>query len=410
MLRLGTTACRKRGHMTQQPIDMHNWQWLPADDLIPYRLNAKTHPEEQIRNLMQSLRDYGWTRPITVNADRVIIIGHGILQAAKALGLEKVPVVIRDDLDEEEQRKLRNLDNKLSESPFDLDILQEDLQDLDLSAYTLDWDLNLPDPNQQDHFWEEEAEDTEESKAFEEKFKPKKTTDDCYTPDNVYEAVRSWAVDRYSLQGRKILRPFYPGGDYQNEDYPEGCCVIDNPPFSILSEIVRFYMERKISFFLFAPRLTLFGIASGLCNYLPVEASVTYENGARVATSFVTNMGEYKIEVNPDLYLAVKQADDENTKADELPNYEYPVNVITAPTTILAKYGVALRIRAEDASFTRALDAQKAEDKAIFGAGFLLSKKAAAEKAAAEKAAARRWQLSDRELQIIEDLGDPDAG
>ena len=135
--------------MKPKDIDMKNWQWLPADELIPYELNAKTHPEDQIRNLMQSLHDYGWTRPITANADRVIIIGHGILLAAKALGLEKVPVVIRDDLDEEEQRKLRNLDNKLSESPWDLDLLQEDLQDLDLSAYTLDWgvqlDLNLPE-------------------------------------------------------------------------------------------------------------------------------------------------------------------------------------------------------------------------------------------------------------------------
>ena len=390
--------------MKPNEIDMKNWQWLPVDDLEPYALNAKTHPDEQIRNLMQSLRDYGWTRPITVNADKVIIIGHGILLAAKALGLKKAPVVIRDDLDEEEQRKLRNLDNKLSESPWDLDLLQEDLQDLDLSAYNLDWDIDLTEENDRDHFWEQEAEDTEESKAFEEKFVPKKTTDDCYTPDNVYEAVKTWAVSRYGLQGCRIIRPFYPGGDYQAEEYPDGCAVIDNPPFSILSEIVRFYMGRGIRFFLFAPRLTLFSIASGICNYLPIECTVTYENGARVATSFVTNLGEYKIEVSPELYQAVKAADDENQKTEELPNYEYPVNVITAPTTCLAKYGVALRIRPEDASFTRALDAQREEDKAIFGAGFLL-----AEKAAAEKAAARKWQLSERELQIIRDLGTGDA-
>lgn len=129
--------------MKPNEIDMKNWQWLPIDDLVPYEMNAKTHPEEQIRNLMQSLKDYGWTRPITVNADKVIIIGHGILLAAKALGLEKAPVVIRDDLDEQEQRKLRNLDNKLGESPWDLDLLQEDLQGLDLSDYKLDWGVKL---------------------------------------------------------------------------------------------------------------------------------------------------------------------------------------------------------------------------------------------------------------------------
>ena len=410
--------------MKPNEIDMKNWQWLPVDDLEPYALNAKTHPDEQIRNLMQSLRDYGWTRPITVNADKVIIIGHGILLAAKALGLEKVPVVIRDDLDEEEQRKLRNLDNKLSESPWDLDLLQEDLQGLDLSDYKLDFpEIEDPDAagkDRQDHFWDQEAEDSEESKAFEEKFVPKKTTDDCYTPPNIYEAVLAWATERYGLQGRKIVRPFYPGGDYQQEDYPEGCVVLDNPPFSILSEIVRFYMERGIDFFLFAPRLSLFSVASGSAKYLPVEISVTYENGARVATSFVTSLGEYKIEVSPELYEAVLAAENENTKPEtELPNYEYPVYVVTAPTLRLARYGQALRILPGDALFVRALDEQRKEDKAIYGGGFLLSEKAAAEKAAAEKAAAEKaaqnpgssgapitWKLSDREQALIRGLSD----
>ena len=400
--------------MKPNEIDMKNWQWLPVDDLEPYALNAKTHPDEQIRNLMQSLRDYGWTRPITVNADKVIIIGHGILLAAKALGLKKAPVVIRDDLDEEEQRKLRNLDNKLSESPWDLDLLQEDLQGLDLSDYKLDFpEIEDPDAagkDRQDHFWDQEAEDSEESKAFEEKFVPKKTTDDCYTPPNIYEAVLAWATERYGLQGRKIVRPFYPGGDYQQEDYPEGCVVLDNPPFSILSEIVRFYMERGIDFFLFAPRLSLFSVASGSAKYLPVEISVTYENGARVATSFVTSLGEYKIEVSPELYEAVLAAENENTKPEtELPNYEYPVYVVTAPTLRLARYGQALRILPGDALFVRALDEQRKEDKAIYGGGFLLSEKAAAEKAAqnpGSSGAPITWKLSDREQALIRGLSD----
>ena len=44
--------------------------------------------------------------------------------------------------------------------------------------------------------------------GFLEKFKPKKTTDDCYTPKNVYETVKTWAVEEYSLQGREVVRPF----------------------------------------------------------------------------------------------------------------------------------------------------------------------------------------------------------
>ena len=47
--------------------------------------------------------------------------------------------------------------------------------------------------------------------------------------------------------------PFYPGGDYEREEYPQGCTVVDNPPFSILSKIVKHYQERGVGFFLFAP-------------------------------------------------------------------------------------------------------------------------------------------------------------
>lgn len=51
---------------------------------------------------------------------------------------------------------------------------------------------------------------------FVEKFKIKKTTDDCYTPPYIYDAVKSWAVNEYGLEGRPVVRPFYPGGDYEN--------------------------------------------------------------------------------------------------------------------------------------------------------------------------------------------------
>ena len=71
--------------------------------------------------------------------------------------------------------------------------------------------------------------------GFVEKFKPKKTTDDCYTPEPVYNAVRDWVVEEYGLDASKFVRPFYPNGDYENYDYPDDCVVVDNPPFSILA-------------------------------------------------------------------------------------------------------------------------------------------------------------------------------
>lgn len=50
------------------------------------------------------------------------------------------------------------------------------------------------------------------------------------------------------MGGRPIVRPFYPGGDYINFDYPADCVVIDNPPFSILAQIVAFYAKRGIDY------------------------------------------------------------------------------------------------------------------------------------------------------------------
>lgn len=63
---------------------------------------------------------------------------------------------------------------------------------------------------------------SEEYKAFVDKFKPKLTTDDCYTPPNIYETVKEWVFEHYNLdKSTKVIRPFYPGGNYEHAEYPE---------------------------------------------------------------------------------------------------------------------------------------------------------------------------------------------
>ena len=255
---------------------------------------------------------------------------------------------------------------------------------------------------------------------FVQKFEAKHTTDDCMTPEPVYQAVLDWARAEYNIGPEtRIVRPFWPGADYRAEDYSGDCMVIDNPPFSILSEICRWYQEHGVRFLLFAPTLTLFSTSRGEMNYIVCAATVTYENGAKVNTSFITNMGEWKIHCAPELQDAIMAADDAVQQAGktEIPKYNYPQNVCSAARLqYISRHGVELKIRAQDTCFIRALDAQKqAEGKAIYGAGFLLSDSAAAEKAAAEKAAAekaaaekanvRTWELSERELQIVAGLG-----
>ena len=130
------------------------------------------------------------------------------------------------------------------------------------------------------------------------KEKPK-TTDDCYTPLEIYEVVLDWANEKLNIGDRPIVRPFYPGGDFENYDYPENCVVVDNPPFSIFAKILRWYNEHGIDFFLFAPFLT--SIKEGV-TLVCTDTTITYENGAFVKTGFVTNMmGKLLCVTAPDL-------------------------------------------------------------------------------------------------------------
>ena len=253
---------------------------------------------------------------------------------------------------------------------------------------------------------------------FVDKFKAKKTTDDCYTPAHIYDAVRDWVVAEYGLSGREVVRPFYPGGDFERFPYPERCVVIDNPPFSILSKIVSWYESHEIDFFLFAPALTILSTAKGRTNAVISDSAITYENGAVVRTSFLTNLGEFRIHVSAELYaqIADAQARHKAETSVSRPKYVYPDNVLNAAVIQkIARYGQTLRIRPEDCAFIRGLDSQKSSGKTLFGSGMLLSDQAAAEKAAAEKAAAEKaaaekagavvWELSPRERRIVDALG-----
>lgn len=267
------------------------------------------------------------------------------------------------------------------------------------------------------------------SKTYEEfidKFKPKLTTDDCATPPLVYDAVKNWVCNEYGIDENKIVRPFWPGQDYTNAEYPDGCVVLDNPPFSILSKICEWYLDRGISFFLFAPSLTALS-GKNVCmrmNHIICDANIVYENGANVLTAFVTNLGdgETVIQTAPALGVAVKEAVEKLKKetARSLPKYDYPDNIVTAALMQrYSKYGVDFKVSRKDCVRVSKLDAQAECKKAIFGSGLLLSTDAAnrkreAERAAQERAAQERtaqeraathvWELSERERKIIEAL------
>lgn len=221
--------------------------------------------------------------------------------------------------------------------------------------------------------------------AFVEKFKPKKTTDDCYTPPAVYDAVLRWVSGRVDLAGCNVLRPFYPGGDYEKEVYGGDDVVIDNPPFSIITQIVKFYLAHGVRFFLFAPHLTLLQVSRYGATAVVSCADITYENGAVVKTSFATNMlGDYALLGEPTLLQAIKDAQKGAEKdKKKLPSYRYPDEVVTVSK--VAQYvnlGMRYEIPKGECMWIKGLDEQKQSGKLLFGGGLLVS----AERAARERA------------------------
>ena len=161
------------------------------------------------------------------------------------------------------------------------------------------------------------------------KFEVKKTTDDCYTPDNIYKLILDYCRKNYDIDGSQVVRPFFPGGDYQAINYSPEMVVIDNPPFSIVSEIVNYYIDNNIRFFLFAPHLTLFNPARR-CTAIIVDTPIMYKNGAKVNTGVVTNMaGDIAVIGDVELKRAIEKANNGGQKAQVLPKYSYPDDVIT---------------------------------------------------------------------------------
>lgn len=115
---------------------------LKISDIKPYERNAKKHDDTQIKNVMESIRQFGFVQPVVVDKNNVLIIGHCRFMAAKRLKMDEIDAVIAGNLSEEQVDKLRLLDNKLNESEWDFDLLAEEVPELDFSGFDIDWGLS----------------------------------------------------------------------------------------------------------------------------------------------------------------------------------------------------------------------------------------------------------------------------
>lgn len=228
------------------------------------------------------------------------------------------------------------------------------------------------------------------------------------TPPRVYDAIAGYVSDRWRLDRELFIRPFYPGGDFENAGYPPGCCVVDNPPFSILSQIVRFYLERSIPFFLFAPHLTLLGLLRHDVNLIACKCDITYDNGAVVPTSFVTSLPAPALSNAPELSRMVDLAQGKGIAKEMPPRRVYPDELLMV--TMLDKLtmnGVEFQLERSEFQRVPTLDCMP-KTKGLFGSGLLLGHDAARRLQAARAEVARaevHIPLSDRERAIVDGLG-----
>ena len=243
------------------------------------------------------------------------------------------------------------------------------------------------------------------------KFEKRNTSDDTFTPPAVYDIVLDYVNQHIlNLDDLTVERPFYPDGDYQAhaQNYDENTVVIDNPPFSILSKIIDFYLQNNIKFFLFSPTMT---VLSAMRNrdYTAIIAptKITYDNGAVVDTAFVSNLcGNRRAMTAPVLYNALKALEQQKPT---LLKYQYPPNVLMVnDLNKLCKAGIEFSVSANESFFVSQLDSQKSHKKGLFGGGLLISDNKAKELPAKELQAknnAINWELSDAECAIVESLG-----
>jgi len=115
-------------------------QYQAVADLKPRPRNARTHSKQQIRQIAESIRTFGFNNPVLVDVDGMILAGHGRVEAAKLLGMETVPTIRLGEMTEEQKRAYVLADNRLAElAGWDKELLAFDLQEL--TTFDLDFDL-----------------------------------------------------------------------------------------------------------------------------------------------------------------------------------------------------------------------------------------------------------------------------
>jgi hypothetical protein len=115
-----------------------NIEQIPTADLIPYARNSRTHSDEQVAQIMASIREFGFCNPVLIDADGMIIAGHGRVMAATRMKLENVPCLRLSHLTDAQKRAYVIADNRIAlSSGWDSELLANELSDLNADEFDL---------------------------------------------------------------------------------------------------------------------------------------------------------------------------------------------------------------------------------------------------------------------------------
>lgn len=112
-------------------------QMMDINKIFPYDKNAKIHTETQVASLVKVIQTQGWDVPIVVDRKGVVIKGHGRRLAALSMGLKEVPVIVRDDLTDEQVKAARLSDNRVAMGDFDVNLMKDELSELNDGGFDM---------------------------------------------------------------------------------------------------------------------------------------------------------------------------------------------------------------------------------------------------------------------------------
>lgn len=193
---------------------------ININDLIPYENNPRIN-DNAVDAVANSIKEFGFKVPIVVDKNNVIVAGHTRLKAAQKLGLEEVPVIVADDLTEEQIKAFRLADNKVSElADWDFSKLEEELNGLDMDMSQFNFDMK------------------ELSKEFD---KNKEVTEDDFDVDEELEKIEeptSKRGDVFQLDNHYLMC----GDSTSKEDVErlmngnKADLVVTDPPYNVAYE------------------------------------------------------------------------------------------------------------------------------------------------------------------------------